>query len=556
MRFRQAFRTDIFIFAATLFIVAVCNVTFWRQLLDAVSPHSAYDYLFIAAIAVLACLLLGLFMSLFAAPYVFKPAIIVLLLITASASYFTSEYGTVVDGGMLKNVLQTNTNEVADLLTIKLALYVLALGVLPSALLSAFPIAYRPLRSKLRFRARWALVAGVVCIVLGLVFSQNILSVFRQHRLLLGLFAPLNVVSASAELARKSFRFRPDGTGPFGDDAQKSSAWSTRRKRSVTVIVVGETARADHFALNGYPRATNPLLAKIPNLVSFTQAYSCGTNTGHSLPCMFSGLGANSFNNERAARQENLLDILTRAGFSVLWRENQAGCYGVCKRVATDVLERAGTRTLFERGESFDENLVRGLQEKIESMQGDTVIVLHMMGSHGPTYYKRYPPDFEHFQPACKESQFSRCNLSDIINSYDNTLVYSDYVLAKLVELLQANDRNGLSTGMIYLSDHGESLGESNIYLHGMPYRLAPAAQKHIPLLLWLSSNYQSELGADIECLKGRREQPVSHDNLFHSVLGLLDVQTRTYDRDLDIFASCRGMLPAPASTSASEHTR
>jgi lipid A ethanolaminephosphotransferase len=271
-------------------------------------------------------------MSLFAAPYVFKPAIIVLLLITASASYFTSEYGTVVDGGMLKNVLQTNTNEVADLLTIKLALYVLALGVLPSALLSAFPIAYRPLRSKLRFRARWALVAGVVCIVLGLVFSQNILSVFRQHRLLLGLFAPLNVVSASAELARKSFRFRPDGTGPFGDDAQKSSAWSTRRKRSVTVIVVGETARADHFALNGYPRATNPLLAKIPNLVSFTQAYSCGTNTGHSLPCMFSGLGANSFNNERAARQENLLDILKRAGFSVLWRENQAGCYGVCKR--------------------------------------------------------------------------------------------------------------------------------------------------------------------------------------------------------------------------------
>jgi lipid A ethanolaminephosphotransferase len=556
MRVRQAFRTDIAIVAATLFIVAACNVTFWQQLVAAVSPHSAYEYLFIAGIVVLACLLLALFMSLFAAPYIFKPAVIALLLITAPASYFTSEYGTVIDGSMLKNVLLTNTNEVADLLTPGLAFYVLAFGVLPSVVLWACPIVYRPWRSKIGFRAKSTLVAGLTCIAIGLVFSQNISSVFRQNRLLLGLFAPLNVVSASAELTRKSLRAKPTGESSYGHDARKSSTWATRHRKSVTVIVVGETARADHFSLNGYPRATNPLLAKVPGLVSFTQAYSCGTNTGLSLPCMFSGLGARSFSNQEAAHQDGLLDILQRASFSVLWRENQAGCYGVCKRVPTDVLERAGTRTLFERGESFDENLLHGLQEKIERMGDNAVIVLHMMGSHGPTYYKRYPPAFEHFQPTCKESQFSRCSLPDIINSYDNTLVYSDYVLARLVELLQANDRNGMATAMIYLSDHGESLGEANVYLHGMPYRLAPEAQKHIPLLLWLSPNYRSETGTDVACLEGNRNQPVSHDNLFHSVLGLLDVQTRVYDRNLDIFAPCRTAPHQPANTGTLQQYR
>ena len=258
---------------------------------------------------------------------------------------------------MLKNVLLTNTNEVADLLTPGLAFYVLALGVLPSVVLWACPIIYRPLRSKLRFRAKSTLAAGLACIAIGLVFSQNISSVFRQNRLLSGLFAPLNVVSASAELARKSLRSTPPGKASYGHDARKSSIWSTRHRKSVTVIVVGETARADHFSLNGYPRATNPLLAKVPGLVSFTRAYSCGTNTGQFLPCMFSGLGAKSFRVSGLRHQQTgLLDILQRASFSVLWRENQAGCYGVCKHVPTDVLERAGTRTLFERGKSLDKN--------------------------------------------------------------------------------------------------------------------------------------------------------------------------------------------------------
>jgi lipid A ethanolaminephosphotransferase len=251
-----------------------------------------------------------------------------------------------------------------------------------------------------------------------------------------------------------------------------------------------------------------------------------------------------------------LLQILQRAGFSVLWRENQGGCAGVCKGVPMELLERAGTRALFELGESRDENLVKGLQEKIDAMQGDAVIVLHMMGSHGPAYYKRYPAEFERFQPACKESLFSRCERSQIINGYDNTIVYTDYVLSQVIGLLRLNDSRGLPSAMLYLSDHGESLGENNLYLHGLPYAIAPDVQKHVPMLLWLSPRLQADFRVDAACLESRRHEPVSHDNFFHSVLGLLDVETKEYRRELDIFAGCRmgriaqpGRLPDGASS-------
>jgi lipid A ethanolaminephosphotransferase len=162
------------------------------------------------------------------------------------------------------------------------------------------------------------------------------------------------------------------------------------------------------------------------------------------------------------------------------------------------------------------------------------------MGSHGPAYYKRYPDAFERFRPACKQSQFSRCTNQEIVNAYDNSIVYTDYVLSRLIELLQDYDRDGIATSMIYLSDHGESLGEDNLYLHAMPYAIAPDVQKHIPLVLWLSPRYQAEFAVDMSCMKARKDRPVSQDNLFHSVLGVLDVQTKVYDSKLDIFAPCR----------------
>lgn len=184
--------------------------------------------------------------------------------------------------------------------------------------------------------------------------------------------------------------------------------------------------------------------------------------------------------------------------------------------------------------------LVDGLDRRIATMQRDTVIVLHMMGSHGPAYWKRYPETFEVFKPACKVVQFSDCETAHIINAYDNTILYTDHVLARLIEVLSAADGHGVDAGMLYVSDHGESLGEHNMYLHGMPYALAPEAQIHVPMVVWLSPAMREETGVDQACLVQRSPQRVSHDNLFPSVLGLMGVKTRVYNQALDLFSGCR----------------
>jgi lipid A ethanolaminephosphotransferase len=537
---RRPIRPELASFAVAAFTATALNVAFWQRLYAAVAPRDAFEFLFVAAVFVVALCLLTLVFDLLATRRLFKPVAIVVLLVGSAAAYFINEYGIVIDVNMLNNVLETNRGEAGDLLSPKLALYLLGLGVAPSVLLWLQPIAYRTAWQEVRLKLGAVPALLGIAALIALPFTQNVSSVFRQNRVLLDAFVPYNLLSAAGEYARKRIRVTAVQMVPIAGDAHKAAAWAKRTRNSLTVIVVGETARARNFSLNGYERETNPLLAKVPGLISLTQVFSCGTDTAQSLPCMFSALGRGGFTIDRAARQDGLLDMLQRVGFSVLWRENQGGCKRVCKGVPTEAMAGAGNRALFELGESFDETLLHGLQEKVAAMPGHAVVVLHMMGSHGPAYYKRYPAAFEHFRPACKESQFSRCATSEIVNSYDNTLVYTDYVLAKLLELLQARDAAGSPTAMIYLSDHGESLGESNMYLHGMPYAFAPDVQKHIPMLLWLSPKYQQDFQVDAACLGRRRHEALSHDNLFHSVLGLLDVRANIYREQLDLFARCR----------------
>jgi lipid A ethanolaminephosphotransferase len=534
--------------AAAFFVVAL-NFAFWRQLFATVAPRNAYELLFVAALIVVAFCCLVLFFGLFAVPGVFKPAMSIFLLVSAAVAYFSNEYGVVIDEEMVRNVFLTNTAEAADLITFKLFWYLLLLGALPTLLVWACPIAYRSFRQEIWFRTKLTLALLAVIAVAAYPFVQNLTSVLREHRVLLHVFLPLNYLTALADYARPHLRSHARASVPFGEDARKGRAWAEHPGRALTVLVIGETARAANFSLNGYGRETNPLLSKVPGLINYTNTTSCGTATAQSLPCMFSGLGRSGQADPRTIRRDGLLQILQRAGFSVLWRENQGGCAGVCRGVPMELLERAGTRALFELGESRDENLVKGLQEQIDAMQGDSiVIVLHMMGSHGPAYYKRYPAEFERFRPACKESQFSRCERSEIINAYDNTIVYTDYVLSQVIELLRINDGRGLPSTMLYLSDHGESLGENNIYLHGLPYAFAPSLQKHVPMLLWLSPKMQAGFRIDTACLEARRHEPLSHDNFFHSVLGLLDIETKEYAHELDIFANCRaGRIARPA---------
>ena len=522
------------------FVVACLNGYFWRHLYHSVAPSGAFEWLFLGSVLLVLLVLFNLLFGAFAVPYVFKPAATILLLVSAAAAYFVDEYGTVIDAGLVRNIVETNTSEVRDLLTFKLAAYLLFAGVLPVFLLWRIHLDYRPFRRELLTKTVATLLSLVIVVLAVLPFTNNFLSVFREQRQLLYFLSPVNSLNALYKYVEKRNSGAPHKLISLGEDARKSEAWLGRKGRSLTIVVVGETARAANFSLNGYPRPTNPRLNEIPGLINFPQAYSCGTDTAQSLPCMFSNAGRAKFDANRAARQENLLDIVQRAGFAVRWHENQSGCKGVCVRVPTEVLVEAKPRPFYEIADALDETLLRDLPARIRALDRDGLFVLHMMGSHGPAYYKRYPARFERFKPACREAQFSRCSRDEIVNAYDNTIVYTDHVLGELIALLQEEDRQGLPTALIYLSDHGESLGESNLYLHGMPYALAPEVQKHIPMLAWLSPRYQQAFGVDTACLLRKRTQRVSQDNLFHSILGLLDIETQVYDAKLDLFTGCR----------------
>lgn len=517
-----------------LWLMLTVNATFWSTVWQGVGGWSNGNTWFLFSLPlVVLCWLFGL-LSLLSWGRTTKVILAVFLLISASASYFMSTYGIVVDYTMLTNVLQTDPAEAADLLTSRLVGWMLLFGVLPVVVLSRARLLQRGWKREL-----WGKLGGIalalVCIgaIVGTSF-QSYSSLVRNNREIRLMLVPSNVVAATHSYLKRKLR-APEKLEIVGKDAYRLLPGG---KPKVTVLVVGETARAANFSLNGYSRDTNPELAE-RGVLNFTNASSCGTATATSVPCMFQDLGRRNFQDAHADSREGLLDVLQRAGISVLWRDNNSGCKGACARVQYEDVSHVDLSLLCQSGECYDEILLKGLQAYLDGLDRDAVIVLHMKGSHGPAYYKRYPPAFEKFTPVCHDSQLDRCSQESIINAYDNTLLYTDHVLGEAIDILQRNGER-LDTALLYLSDHGESLGENGIYLHGLPYAMAPQEQTHIPMVLWLSRGMQVRQDIATDCLEAKLEQPASQDNLFHSVLGLMDVHTKAYQAPLDLFRSCR----------------
>ena len=536
-----AIRFETAVFAVAAYIVLCLNGPFWSRLSTAVQADTLYDRAFLLVVGLLLWLLTTLAFGAFAFPYVFKPVAVLAIFVSAGASYFMREYGTVIDLGMITNVLQTDRAEAADLMTLRFVRSMLLWALVPSVLVCLAEWRLRPPHQEILFRLTSGLAIVAIGSALAFAFMQNIVSVFREHSILKHEITPFNVVVGMRRaLAGNAVALRPRLIKPFGEDARLAALPNGRDGKRITVLVVGETARSMNFSLNGYGRNTNPQLAAIPGVVSFFDVASCGTATAQSLPCMFAGVGQAATRVNIAMEQEGLLDVIKRAGLSLLWRDNQSGCKGICFRVPYETVMTAEPIKFYELAISYDEKLLVGLQDWINTVSDHGVVVLHMMGSHGPAYSKRYPPTFETFKPACHDAQFSRCSREEILNAYDNTLVYTDHVLSRLITLLHDNDQRGTATAMMYLSDHGESLGERGVYLHGLPYALAPAEQKQVPWIWWLSPRYQQASAVTNACLRKQAQSKLSHDHFFHSVLGLLGIATRVYDRKLDITALCR----------------
>ncbi|SCX70386.1 lipid A ethanolaminephosphotransferase [Pseudomonas sp. NFACC32-1] len=537
----KAVRPEWVTLVASAFLLVAFNTVLWEHLLSITATDGRGMLMGLAFVVMIFCAF-NLVLTLVAFRPVLKPVLILLFLISAGVAYFMAQYGVLIDAGMFRNFAETNATEVRDLLSLKLFAYLGLLGVLPSWLLWKIPINYRRWPRELLSKLLVGMVSVAVIGGVALINYQGLSSLFRNHHELRLMVVPSNYIGASFGYLREQVASAEQPFIRLGEDASRNPAWQTHARKSLTVLVVGESARAENFGILGYNRDTTPNLDHEAGLIAFTDVHSCGTETAVSVPCMFSNMGRKDYDASKARNEEGLLDVLKRAGLEVIWRDNQSGCKGTCDRVTVQDVSNLKDPDLCANSECRDEILLQGLQHFIDTLDKDTVLVLHQMGSHGPEYFKRYPKQYEHFTPVCQSNALNNCSRESIVNGYDNTLVYTDHVLSTLIDLLRAN-QDKVDTAMLYLSDHGESLGEYNLFLHGTPYMLAPEQQKHVAMLAWFSDSYQKSFSVDTHCLQLSREKPLSQDNLFHSMLGLLEVNSKVYNPDLDMFANCRGAV-------------
>ncbi|MGL5813625.1 MAG: phosphoethanolamine transferase [Aeromonas sp.] len=471
--------------------------------------------------------------------YVLKPFFTLMILTGSIASYAMLKYGVIFDVGMVQNIIETNSGEATSYLNGSVALWFLLTGVLPVLCLLAIKIDYPSLWYK-GLGMRLGSIALSLLFLGGVaaLYYQDFASVGRNNHTIVKEIVPSNYVRGVYRYFRDIVFATPIPYEQIGTDAK---IVGKRDKPTLMFLVVGETARSKNYSLNGYQKETNSFTGQESNIVSFKDVRSCGTATAVSVPCMFSNLTRHEYDETVAKSRDGLLDVLQHAGVSVLWKENDGGCKGVCKNVPTIEIEPKQYPGLCKGGSCYDEVLLQGLDRQIAEMKGgNKLVAFHLMGSHGPTYYRRYPAADRFFLPDCPRSDIENCSNEELVNTYDNTIRYTDKVLSQLIAKLKTLESQ-YNVGLVYLSDHGESLGALGLYLHGTPYKFAPDDQTRVPLLTWFSPQLQQDRQLNQECLRQEAgSKRFSHDNLFHSMLGIMDVQTKVYDGALDMFKPCR----------------
>jgi lipid A ethanolaminephosphotransferase len=532
---RPQLTSEALVLLASLYFAIFSNARFWGAAI--VEPTRQWPMaiaLFLLLVA-LHVLLLGLLINRWTA----KPLLGVILLVTAAASHFMNAFGLYLDADMIRNVLATDRRESSELLTWAL-LVPLLLGVIPVMLLWRVELVRRPLKRAIGARALLLGSAIAVSAIAAMAGYQPLAALMRNQHDLRYLATPGNWMVSLGNVAFASPPGAKQPKLPIGTDAVQVAARPAGARPRLLVIVVGETARAQNWGLDGYARDTTPELRQA-GVVNFTDTSSCGTATEVSLPCMFSPWGRHDYDEKKIRAHQSLLHVLDHAGVGVVWRDNQAGCKGVCDGLPLQSVTDSKDPEFCNGQRCWDGILLKDLDSALAmaaSKRGDKVLILHMLGNHGPSYYDRYPPQFARFTPVCDQPDLGRCSRQDIVNAYDNALSYTDHVLATAIGKLA--QRTDVDTALMYMSDHGESLGEKGLYLHGVPYAIAPREQTHVPMIMWFGDRFAHDEGLNVSCLRQRATQPASHDNLFPSVLGLMDIKTSVYDASRDLFAPCR----------------
>ena len=511
-RLSYPFRTQVAaILLVVVFMMATANVALFKGILSEY-PLTFANLPFLASLTLFFTSLTAIF-CLSIAHGKFTHWVLALLLIIASQSaYYMDHFGVIIDTVMIDNMLHTDSHEVAGLFTITLLIKTIVFGFIPSWLVLKYCPAPSSLKVEGIARLKAIGIFTIVIILLIVPFTADYFSFMREHKIIRFYANPTYTIYSAIKYATQQVSVKPHGPlKKIAEDAVLRDAATS--KKELIIMVVGETARADRFALNGYKRDTNPRLSK-EDIVSFSNVSSCGTSTGVSVPCMFSSLGREEYTKEAALEQENALDVLADNGIEILWRDNNSDSKGVATRLKYEDFK---TPTLNPncKGECRDVGMLSGLDAYVEAHKDkDMLIVLHQMGNHGPEYYRRYPKEFERFKPACQTGELRDCTQQEVDNAYDNAILYTDYFLSEVIQFLKKYDNN-YETAMLYVADHGESLGEHGFYLHAAPYSIAPKQQTHVPAIVWMGKYFDYKL-ADI---KPYQHMELSHDDLFCTLL-------------------------------------
>lgn len=528
---------------ATWLAIAL-NFAFYRQALTYANLDNVRTVIFGATLALVLTLYYFICLQILSWQWNKKVLAALLLLIAGCSAYFVNSMGIMITPEQIQNMMQTDRTEAWNLFSWQYLLWLGFMVILPIGIIFLLPVKKEPLLRQLWKKA--ASIAIALVIAAGAIYLNyiNFTSLFRGHREVKNLISPNNVFSSGLSYYKK-LSYKPLPLLQYGVDAKRNVAITSEQKAKLMVLVVGETARAESFSLNGYARNTNPELGKIDHLINFTQASSCGTATAVSVPCMFSGMPRKDYDERLASHREGLLDIAQRAGYKVTWIENDSGCKGVCNRVNNFVIPDDIKKKYCEKRDyCLDGVLLESLQRYLQSVPASDhtpqLVVLHQIGSHGPAYYQRTTPELAPFQPSCETTAIQSCERTKLINSYDNSIVYTDHILSEVIHVLAKNDK--YQTGFWYLSDHGESTGENGLYLHGAPYALAPSQQTHIPMMMWFSPEWRNNHPKQVACLFQQRQQKRGQDNLFPTLLSLLDIDSHVVQPELNMLAQCANL--------------
>ena len=426
------------------------NFSFFKNVV-LIYPFEGLNIVYVISSGILLLSLLIFLFTLFSSKYTTKPLLIVTLTISAFAAYFMDSYNVIIDSGMIRNALQTNLNESADLFSFKLVIYVFFLALIPSYFIYKIELDYGTFKEEFKGKIKTLIFSLIIILIILFSFSKFYTSFFREHKPLRLYVNPISWIYGVGSYVNKSLNSEAVVVKEIGVDAKiikDNPQAGVEEKTELIIMVLGEAARADRFSLNGYEKETNPLLKK-EDIVNFSNMYSCGTSTAESVPCMFSIFGKADYDYKKGISTQNVLDVLNHTNdIKILWRDNNSDSKGVALRVDFQDYRTPATNTICDE-ECRDEGMLVGLDEYIKNNKGkDILIVLHQMGNHGPAYYKRYPKEFEKFTPVCKSNQLENCTKEEVGNGYDNAILYTDYFLSKVINFLKPYS-NDYETAML-----------------------------------------------------------------------------------------------------------